>query len=113
MSIIVNGLPCEDNLHLKENIYFTTGTRANLEPDKAILCARINLGRLKIVQHGPVNLNQFFQGADGSHDTVYIKDESKLHLRMPGQVEKWIVMLPGDAEVNDDLMSEYYAGCFS
>ncbi|CAF3148801.1 unnamed protein product [Rotaria sp. Silwood2] len=111
--IVENGLPCGNNLQLQQGIYFTTSITSNLEPEKGILCARINLGRLKMIKEAPVNLNQYFQGAGGLHDTVYVENLARFYLRMPGQIEKWIVMISSGTKVNDELDSNYYVDCFS
>ncbi|CAF3147756.1 unnamed protein product [Rotaria socialis] len=111
--IVQNGFPTGDNLPLEQSIFFTPSIKSSLDIDKAILCVRINLGRFEIIGNGPVNLNHYFQGADGLKDTIYVTSDSRFYLRMTGQIEKWIVMVSKGTTVNDQLDNNYYVGCFS
>ncbi len=59
-----NDIQYKDYLHLKKSIFFTPSCTQNLTPSEAIICVRLNIGRL------------------------YIEDKDRFYVRMPGQIEK-------------------------
>ncbi|CAF3950727.1 unnamed protein product, partial [Rotaria sp. Silwood1] len=106
--IVEYGFPCENNLQLQRDIYFTPSVSSNIEPNHAIICARINLGQLSKIKAGPLDLDQYFERAGYSCDTVYIENLARFYLRMPGQIEKWVVMISSGTTISDELDSNYY-----
>ncbi|CAF4918414.1 unnamed protein product, partial [Rotaria sp. Silwood1] len=108
--IVEYGFPCENNLQLQRDIYFTPSVSSNIEPNHAIICARINLGQLSKIKAGPLDLDQYFERAGYSCDTVYIENLARFYLRMPGQIEKWVVMISSGTTISDELDSNYYVG---
>jgi hypothetical protein len=112
LDIAQNGFPVQTSLQLKQNISFTPSCTPDSTATNVIICVRLNLGRLITINtDGNPNLNQYFQGADGLYDTVYVENKRCFYLRMPGQIEKWIVMIPDRVVVNDVLDGSFYQGC--
>jgi hypothetical protein len=117
LDIAVNGFPYGDNinsplkefLHLNPNIYFTPSCTQNLNDEEAIICVRLNLGR--VVTTDVPNLHEYFGGADGKYDTVYVKSKGQFYLRMPAQIEKWIIAINANVPVNDVLEGTFYQPC--
>ena len=106
------GGPNKEYLHLRQNIFFTRSCKTNDPSVQSIICVRLNLGRIKTVDGGDhVDLNQYFAKNDGQCDTVYVKNTGRLHLRMPAQIEKWIISINGGVPVNDHLDKEFYRPC--
>ncbi|CAF4480152.1 unnamed protein product [Rotaria magnacalcarata] len=93
--IAQNGFPYGDNtnthfkeyLRLKQSIFFTRSCRrTDGTPAQAIICARINLGRIIMVASDiNLKLNDYFAYNDGRCDTVYVKNTRRFYLRMPAQ----------------------------
>ncbi|CAF5026185.1 unnamed protein product [Rotaria sp. Silwood1] len=121
LDIAQNGFPygdatdkkSKDYLHLKQNIFFTRSCkRENASPAKAIICVRLNLGRLVTMRDdGKLLLNDYFGFGDGKCDTIYVKKTGRFYLRMPDQIEKWIVAINADVKVNDNLDGKFYEHC--
>jgi hypothetical protein len=118
--IAKNGFPYGDNnninykdyLHLKQSIYFTRSCTQNLSSSEAIICVRLNLGRTKSIIHDEnLNLNEYFGLGDGLCDTVYVEKTGRFYLRMPAQIEKWIITINKDVTVNDVLDGTSYQPC--
>ncbi|CAF2945394.1 unnamed protein product [Rotaria sp. Silwood2] len=121
LDIAQNGFPYgdttntgyKDYLHLKQSIFFIRSCkRGGSSPTEAIICVRLNLGRtLVITGDTNPNLNDYFGLGDGKCDTVYVKNTRRFYLRMPGQIEKWIITINTGVPVNDNLDGDFYVGC--
>ncbi|CAF2945359.1 unnamed protein product [Rotaria sp. Silwood2] len=121
LAIAQNGFPYGDNtdtkfkdyLHLKQSIFFTRSCKGGGSSSaEAIICVRLNLGRIETINNDEnPNLNNYFGFGDGKCDTVYVKKTRQFYLRMPGQIEKWIVAINAGVPVNDNLDGELYVGC--
>jgi hypothetical protein len=120
LNIAQNGFPygdhtkknSKDYLRLKSTIFFTPSCTQNVSSDEAIICVRLNLGRVKTIDfEGDPNLGHLFGRADGTCDTVYVKNKQRFYLRMPGQVEKWIIAINASVPVNDRLDGTFYQPC--
>jgi len=48
---------------------------------------------------------------DGLCDTVYIEKTGRFYLRMPAQIEKWIIIINNNVPVNDTLDGKLYQPC--
>lgn len=59
-----------------------------------------------------LNLDQHFAFGDGQYDTIYVKSNGHLLLRMPAQIEQWIIAIDKSIVVNDALDGTLYRGCF-
>ncbi|CAF3756379.1 unnamed protein product [Rotaria socialis] len=121
LDIAKNGFPYgdtndskfKDYLHLKQSIFFTRSCQAlNNSSADAIICVRLNLGRI-FTRDNDVNLklNDYFGFGDGKYDTVYVRNTRRIYLRMPGQIEKWMIVLTTRVAVNDILDGDFYIGC--
>ena len=58
-----------------------------------------------------VDRNRYFGLGDGLYDTLYIQPIRQFYLRMPAQIEKWIITIKKDALVNDKLDGNLYQPC--
>ena len=120
LKIAQNGFPygekegphSRDHLILKKSIFFTRSREVNLESKEAIICARLNLGRIhSLINDENLHLNKYFAYNDGKYDTIYIESTHRFYLRMPGQIEKWIITLNETALVNDLIDGTLYQPC--
>ncbi|CAF1335701.1 unnamed protein product [Adineta steineri] len=102
--------PAKDCLHLRKYIFFTRSCQSPTA--EAIICVRLNLGRIIVLQTDEnLNLDPYFSRADGQCDTIYILNNRRLYLRIPGQIEKWIVTIKAQVAVNDTLDRKIYQHC--
>lgn len=102
----------KDYLQLKRTIYFTRSCSKDSSSNEAIICARLNLGRIKTIPNDTnLNLNGLFGSRDGTCDTIYIQSTGQLYLRMPAQIEKWIITINNNIQVNDVLDGIPYQPC--
>ena len=117
--IAEKGFPCgkdtsnvqKDYMHLEKDIYFTRS--CNFSTSQAVICVQLNLGRvLTLATDENLDLHQYFSRADGSHDTVYIASTRRFYLRVPDQIERWIVTISSrEVKVNDKLEGPFYRPC--
>lgn len=106
----------KDYLHLKQNIFFTRSCQRELTTNKssseAIICVRLNLGRVSsVMDDGNLKLNEYFAYGDGKCDTIYVKSTRRFYLRMPAQIEKWLIAINENVQVDDNLDTDFYLGC--
>ena len=103
----------KDYLHLDPQIFFTPCCHENSIKSEALICVRLNLGRIITVDNDrDLNLDPYFAFGDGQCDTVYVKSNDHLFLRMPAQIEQWIIAIDKSITVNDTLDATSYRGCF-
>ena len=96
---------------MKQSIFFT---RSCTEKRffEATICARLNLGRvISLINDETLDLNNYFAKSDGTYDTVYVESTGRFYLRMPGQIEKWIITLHKTVPVTDGLDGRFYQPC--
>jgi hypothetical protein len=106
-----NSLGHKDYLHLKQNIFFTRSCTKNSSLE-AIICVRLNLGRiLPLTTDENLDRNHYFGVGDGKCDTLYIEPTRRFYLRMPAQIEKWIITINKNVQVNDTLDGILYQPC--
>ena len=115
LDIAENGFPYGDNsdrvhreyLRLDQNIFFTRSCRTDSHQSyEAVICVRLNLGRVETVDNCTIDeLNHYFARNDGLCDTVYIKSKRRIHLRMPAQIEKWVI------SINGNIDRDFYGPC--
>jgi hypothetical protein len=118
LEIAQNGFPYGDDssghkdyLHLKPNIFFTRSCTKNSTAE-AIICVRLNLGRtLSLTNEDNLNRSHYFGFNDGLQDTLYIESTRRFYLRMPAQIEKWIIIINNNVPVNDTLDGKLYQPC--
>jgi hypothetical protein len=102
----------KDYLHLKQTVYFTRSCVQTSPPSEAIICATLNLGRITSIESDEnLDLNKHFGWGDGLCDTIYVNRTCRFYLRMPGQIEKWIICINRDVQVNDILDGTFYQPC--
>ncbi|CAF0973273.1 unnamed protein product, partial [Rotaria sordida] len=121
LDIAQNGFPYgdttnatfKDYLHLKQTIFFTRSCKkGNDSSAEAIIYVRLNLGQTVTISNDEnLNLNNYFAFNDGKCDTVYVRNTRRFYLRMPAQIEKWIIAINANVPVNDDLDGNFYVGC--
>ena len=103
----------KDYLHLDRKIFFTPCCNETSTKSEAIVCVRLNLGRVFSVDNDKsLNLDSHFAFGDGQYDTIYVKSNGHLLLRMPAQIEQWIIAIDKSIPVNDALSGSLYRGCF-
>jgi hypothetical protein len=100
----------KDYLHLKKGIFFTRSCSSSTA--EAIICVRLNLGRAKTIPSDEfLDLDECFGKTDGTCDTIYVQSTRRFYLRMPSQIEKWIVTINANVYVNDKLDGKIYQPC--
>jgi hypothetical protein len=100
----------KEYLRLRKNIFFTRSCTQTTPPSEAIICVRLNLKRVTTIANDQnLNLNTYFGLNDGQCDTIYAQNTRRLYLRMPAQIETWIITI--NANVNDVLDGPFYQPC--
>lgn len=97
---------------LKKSIYFTRACSIDFETSEAIICVRLSLGRVKklsIIGDGILKTN--YQSGVGECDTLYLTNEGRIYIRMPAQIEKWIIVFNDKVNVNDKIDRDAYKYC--
>jgi len=105
-------LKFKDYLHLKKGIFFSRSCKANFESKEATICVTINLGRItELTEEAGLDFDHYFSRGDGECDTLYVKSTKKFYLRMPAQIESWIITINEGVIVNDPLDGMIYQPC--
>lgn len=98
-----------DYLRLKKSIYFSRVCPKGNDKLRAIICVRLNLGRAKVLTNVDENiLKDYFQTGVGKSDTLYAINQDRIYVRMPAQIEKWIISLEENVTVNDKIIRDCY-----
>lgn len=105
-------LKFKDYLHLKKGIFFSRSCKTNFESREATICVTINLGRItELTEEAGVDFDHYFACNDGKCDTLYVKSTKRFYLRMPAQIESWIITINEGVTVNDPLDGMIYQPC--
>ncbi|UJR24473.1 hypothetical protein I4U23_005848 [Adineta vaga] len=101
----------KDYLHLRKDIFFTR--TCNYSTCEAVVCVQLNLGRTYTLLNitSIDDLNQYFTKADGQYDTIYVTHSNRIYIRVPDQIERWIITITPKGKINDDLDGNFYRPC--
>lgn len=99
-------------LRLKRSINFMLTCPDDLESLEAIICVRLNLGQIKKTPYDDnATLTQYFESDDEKCDSLYITKKKRLYVRMPGQIEKWLITINDNDKMKEKFDASYYEYC--
>ncbi|CAF1256215.1 unnamed protein product [Adineta ricciae] len=101
----------KDYLHLRKDIFFAR--KCDYSTAEAIICVQLNLGRVLTLPNvtNVDELNVYFTKADGQYDTVYASYTERIYLRVPDQIERWIITITSKGKITDNLDGNFYRPC--